>query len=46
MFLGLFEALVNVVLETGLRELLAKLVAEKGASSILGMLTSLAVYRF
>src|SRR5438067_3730705 len=37
MFLGLFEALVNVVLETGLRELLAKLVAEKGVGGIAGV---------
>jgi len=34
MFLCLFEVLVNAVLETGLRELLAELVAEKGVGGI------------
>src|SRR6266566_2384365 len=34
MFLCLFEALVKVVLQTGLRELLAELVAEKGVAGI------------
>src|SRR5689334_15038511 len=34
MLLCLFKALINVVLETGLREMLAELVAEKGVGGI------------
>ena len=34
MLLCLFEAFINIVLETGLRELLAELVAEKGVAGI------------